>query len=99
MSEPTYPQVERRAATDAHWTFKKEIQLTHVISTVLLAVSAWGYISNMEKRIAIMEDKILAQRERDEKQDLRYKEGLEHISNQVDRMDSKLDRLIERKSQ
>ena len=92
-----YTGLDRRSGSDAHWTFKKEIQITHVISTLLLALSAWGYISNMEKRISMMEEKLIVQRERDDKQDVRYAEMFVSVKAQIDKMDAKLDRLIERK--
>ena len=82
---------------DTHWTIKREVQLGHVISTLVLAISAFGYITSMEKRIALMEDKVVAQKERDDKQDQRYSESIGHMNQQIDKIDSKLDRLIERK--
>lgn len=82
---------------NTHWTIKREVQLGHVISTLILAISAFGYITSMEKRIALMEDKMVAQKERDDKQDLRYSETIGHMNNQIDKIDAKLDRLIERK--
>jgi len=83
--------------TDTHWTIKREVQLGHVISTIVLAASAFGYITSMEKRIALMEDKMVTQKERDDKQDQRYSETIGHMNQQIDKIDSKLDRLIERK--
>jgi uncharacterized coiled-coil protein SlyX len=82
---------------DTHWTIKREVQLGHVISTILLAASAFGYITSMEKRIALIEDKIVMQKERDDRQDARYSENMGQMSMKIDKMDSKLDRLIERK--
>ena len=82
---------------NTHWTIKREVQLGHVISTILLAASVFGYVTSMEKRIAIMEDKMINQKERDDKQDARFGEALGHMNAQIDKIDSKLDRLIERK--
>jgi uncharacterized coiled-coil protein SlyX len=82
---------------NTHWTIKREVQLGHVISTILLAASAFGYITSMEKRIALIEDKIVMQKERDDRQDARYSENMGQMSMKIDKMDSKLDRLIERK--
>lgn len=92
-----YVGQERRAHSDAHWTFKKEIQLTHVFSTLALALGAYAYISKMETRITLMEEKLIVQRERDDKQDIRYTEIVGNMKTQIEKMDSKLDRLIERK--
>ena len=82
---------------NTHWTIKREVQLGHVISTILLAASAFGYITSMEKRIALIEDKFVTQKERDDRQDARFSENMGQMALKIDRMDSKLDRLIERK--
>jgi cell division protein FtsB len=78
MSEP----VERRAE---RWHLKKEIQLTHVISTLLLVGSVFVYVSKVEQRLTVVETQLLAQREATIIQRA-----------QLERMDAKLDRLIER---
>lgn len=96
MSEQSFPQVDRRAHQDTHWTVKKEIQITHVISTLALAFTAFMYVNSMEKRISMMEEKLVAQKERDASQDKLFGDAVSHMNAQVDKMDAKLDRLIER---
>lgn len=78
MDEP----VERRAE---RWHLKKEIQLTHVISTLLLVGSVFVYVSKVEQRLTVVETQLLAQRDASIIQRA-----------QLERMDAKLDRLIER---
>ena len=67
------------------WHLKKEIQLTHVISTLLLAGSVFVYVSKVEQRLTVVETQLLAQRDSTMVQRA-----------QLERMDAKLDRLIER---
>ena len=67
------------------WHLKKEIQLGHLITTFCVAVSAILYINNIEQRLSVVETQLLAQRE-----------SSALLRAQLERMDAKLDRLIER---
>ena len=78
MNEPIERQAER-------WHLKKEIQLTHVISTLLLVGSVFVYVSKVEQRLTVVETQLMAQRDASVVQRA-----------QLERMDAKLDRLIER---
>lgn len=78
MAEP----VERRAE---RWHLKKEIQVTHVISTLLLIGAVFAYVGKIEQRLTIVETQLMAQRDAAVIQRA-----------QLERMDAKLDRLIER---
>lgn len=75
---------ERRAE---RWHLKKEIQLTHVVSTLVLVGAVLAYVSKIEQRLTIVETQLLAQRDAAILQRA-----------QLERMDAKLDRLIERGS-
>ena len=93
MSEE-YEGPDRRS--DSHWTFKKEIQLTHVFSTIALAFAAFMYVNSMEKRISLIEERIVQQKEQTANNEKVITETFSHINAQIDKMDAKLDRLIER---
>lgn len=82
----------------AGWHLKKEIQLGHIITTLTVALSAVIYTQKLEQRIAIMENQMVAQRDRDERQDVTNKEMMNHLRSHLDRMELKIDRLIEYKS-
>ena len=75
---------ERRAE---RWHLKKEIQLTHVISTLVLVGAVLAYVSKIEQRLTIVETQLLSQRDTAVLQRA-----------QLEKMDAKLDRLIERGS-
>ena len=76
--------VERRSE---RWHLKKEIQLTHVISTIVVIGAVLAYVSKIEQRLTIVETQLMAQRDATLLQRA-----------QLERMDAKLDRLIERGS-
>ena len=67
------------------WHLKKEIQLGHLITTFAVAISAVLYINKIEQRLSVVETQVLAQRE-----------SSALLRAQLERMDAKLDRLIER---
>ena len=67
------------------WHLKKEIQVTHVVSTLLLVGAVFAYVSKIDQRLTIVETQLIAQRDSSIVQRA-----------QLERMDAKLDRLIER---
>lgn len=67
------------------WHLKKEIQVTHVVSTLLLVGAVFAYVSKIDQRLTIVETQLIAQRDASAVQRV-----------QLERMDAKLDRLIER---
>ena len=67
------------------WHLKKEIQVTHVVSTLLLMGAVFAYVSKIDQRLTIVETQLIAQRDSSMVQRA-----------QLERMDAKLDRLIER---
>ncbi len=67
------------------WHLKKEIQVTHVVSTLLLVGAVFAYVSKVDQRLTVVETQLVAQRDAAMVQRA-----------QLERMDAKLDRLIER---
>ncbi len=67
------------------WHLKKEIQVTHVVSTLLLLGAVFAYVSKVDQRLTVVETQLVAQRDAAMVQRA-----------QLERMDAKLDRLIER---
>ena len=67
------------------WHLKKEIQLGHLITTITVAVAAVVYINKIEQRVAVIESQVIYQ-----------KETADVLRNQLEKINDKLDRLIER---
>jgi hypothetical protein len=67
------------------WHLKKEIQLTHVISTIVLVGTVFAYVNKIDQRLTVVEVQLIAQRQ-----------AMEDRREQLERIDAKLDRLIER---
>ena len=81
---------------DGRWHLKREIQIGHIITTLTVAVSVIVYVGKIEQRLAVVESQIATQRERDERQDRVLTEAIGQMRQQLDRVDAKLDRLVER---
>jgi hypothetical protein len=67
------------------WHLKKEIQITHVFTTLTLVGAVFAYVQKVDQRLTIVETQLVAQREASVIQRA-----------QLERMDAKLDRLMER---
>ena len=67
------------------WHLKKDIQVTHIVSTLMLVGAVFAYVGKIDQRLTIVETQLMAQREASVIQRA-----------QLERMDAKLDRLIER---
>ncbi len=81
----------------AGWHLKKEIQLGHIITTLTVGISAVVYIQKIEQRVAVIEAEVIHQKERDAMQDKNTAEAFLMMRAQLERIDAKLDRLIEAK--
>lgn len=67
------------------WHFKKEVQLGHLITTFTIAISVVVYINKIEERVSIVESQMANQKET----------GI-LFRLQLEKINDKLDRLIER---
>ncbi len=79
------------------WHLKKEIQFGHIITTLTVAVAAMFYFSKIEQRIALVEQQMTQQRDRDDRQDKAVAEAVNLLRQQLENMDKKLDRVLERR--
>lgn len=95
MSGNVYSGPERRAAQPHDgWHLKREIQLGHLITTLTVAISAIVYIQRLEQRIALVEAAVVAQHDRDQRQDQATAEAVGLMRRQLELIDAKLDRLL-----
>lgn len=85
-----------RRDTDG-WHLKKEIQFGHIITTLTVATAALFYFTKIEQRIALVEQQIITQHERDDRQDKATSEAFQLVRQQLEKMDAKLDRALERR--
>lgn len=91
MNDPkTKPQESDR------WHLKREVQLSHIITTLAVAASAVIYVQKIETRLALIEQAQADQRAKDLQQDERAANAMREVYERLKHIDGKLDRLIER---
>lgn len=78
--EPPMPELEKEP-----WHMKREIQIGHLIATLGVGVSAVFYIARIEQRVAVVETQMEGQ-----------KDSANLLRLQLEKINDKLDRLIER---
>lgn len=80
------------------WHFKREIQLGHIITTLTIAVSVVMYVGKQDQRIALIEQQLKQQAERDQRQDTDAANALRLVREDLKALAEKLDRIYERTS-
>jgi Tfp pilus assembly protein PilO len=78
------------------WHLDRRLQITHILSTMALGIGAVMYVGDIKRDVEVLKAQQSAQRERDAKQDQDVAEKLRSVGGQLDRVEVKLDRLIER---
>jgi hypothetical protein len=78
------------------WHVKREIQLGHIITTLTIAVSVVVYVGKQDQRIALIEQQLNHQSERDQRQDVDASNALKVVREDIRGLGDKLDRLYER---
>ena len=90
-----------RSPGEPGWHLKKEIQLGHVFTTLTVAFSCFIYVNKIENRLALVEQQtsnsLIVQHERDDRQDRTNTEMVAMLRAQLERMESKIDRIVEKK--
>ena len=82
---------------DNNWHLDKKVPITLIgVLAAQLASGVW-FASKLDARIAALESARIDQHERDERQDKQVAEALALVRAQLDRMDGKLDRLVEKR--
>lgn len=77
--------------------FDPTVNLGHILTFVGFLVAGFGAWATLDSRLVKLEQNRLTQAAIDSAQDARYDSGIRQLQNQLDRMDSKLDRIIERR--
>ena len=78
------------------WHLKREIQLGHIITTIAMAAAVSLYVSKIDQRLALLEQDIKYRREVDDQQDQTAERMNQAIDKRLEKIEHKLDTLIER---
>lgn len=77
------------------WHLDRRLQITHILSTLSLGIGAVMYVGDIRKDVEILKVQTSAQSSRDAGQDKANEQVRAETQARFDRIDSKLDRLIE----
>lgn len=72
------------SARRSGWHLSREVQVSHLIATITVAVSCLWYVAKLEQRIALLEQQASVQESNHARLHVR-----------LDKIDEKLDRIIE----
>lgn len=73
----------------------RRLQITHILSTLSLGIGAVMYIGDIRKDVEVLKMQVAAQAERDKRQDEQSAASDRMVIDRLDKLDAKLDRLIE----
>lgn len=76
------------------WGLRNEF-IGYLVTLITIVVSSVFYISKLEQRIALLEQSIQMQRDRDAAQDRTGEAILNQFRIQLDKIDTKLDHIVE----
>jgi Tfp pilus assembly protein PilO len=82
--------------SDNGWHLDKKVPISIIVAMLAQFAGGLWFISKLDSRVGALEDRIASQRERDNLQDQQSASSLSLLRGQLDRMDAKLDRLVER---
>jgi hypothetical protein len=87
---------------DEAWHQDRRIQIGHIVSTlglmltmVATIVQLTAFIGRIDARVQVLEREATLQHDRDERQDKVAADALATLRAQLERIDAKLDRLVE----
>lgn len=91
-----YQGDDRRTPQEQGWHLKKEVNLTIIISVIGIAVAVVTGYADLKKEIELIKADTLVLHQRDTQQNGALADAVGGLQRQFDKIDSKLDRLIER---
>lgn len=80
------------------WRINKNINIVDLFTMIALCLTAVLYLSRIEQRVAVVESHQAVQKERDERQDRALEASLMLVRESVNKLESKIDRLIDSKN-
>jgi hypothetical protein len=91
-----YEGDERRTPGPQGWHLKKEVNLSLIISVIGIAIACVTGYTDLKRDIALIQADLVGMHKKDSELSLEDDKNLVVIRAQYDRLEGKLDRLIER---
>jgi TolA-binding protein len=82
---------------DDGWHLDKKVPIGIIVAMLAQGAGGLWFVSKLDARVLALESAQSSQHERDERQDKAAADSMGFLQRQLERMDEKLDRLIERR--
>jgi hypothetical protein len=79
-----------------HWHLDKKVPLSLIFAMLVQAVMVIVAVQDIKKDVEVLKMQALSQHERDERQDKAATDSYTLIRSQLEKIDAKLDRLVEK---
>lgn len=88
---------DRRAPPPKQWHLDKSVPISLIVTLLMYGVAGLWAFADVKKDVEVLKIQTVQQRDRDERQDKVSSEALALVRNQLERMESKIDRLVEKR--
>lgn len=86
-----------RRQTDDSWHLDKKVPISLIVAVLVQAGMGIWAIADIKKDVELLKVESVRQHERDERQDKSTSEAVLLLRQQLERMESKIDRLVEKR--
>lgn len=88
-----------RTDESKQWHLEKSVPVGIIVAMIAQFMGGLWFVSKLDARVYALESSTVMQRERDQRQDDAANTAKVEVLRQLERMDEKLDRLIEKRRQ
>lgn len=85
------------APTKESWHLDKKVPLSLIFAMLIQAAMVIWAVADIKKDVEILKSRVATQQDRDDRQDKTLGEVVSRLQTQLERMDGKLDRFIEKR--
>ena len=85
------------ATSNDSWHLDKKVPLSLIFAMLIQAAMVIWAVADIKKDVEILKSRVATQQDRDDRQDKTLGEVVSRLQTQLERMDGKLDRLIEKR--
>lgn len=85
------------ATQNESWHLDKKVPLSLIFAMLIQAAMVIWAVADIKKDVEILKSRVATQQDRDDRQDKTLGEVVARLQTQLERMDGKLDRLIEKR--
>lgn len=93
-----YNGPDRREPPPKQWHLDKSVPISLIVTLLMYGVAGLWAFADVKKDVEVLKIQTVQQRDRDERQDKVSSEALALVRNQLERMESKIDRLVEKRA-